>query len=61
MANRTKQVKTKHTKEQLPLEWQEKARKAAKQFNLPMPTDQELGTAQEAEERLRRSEQEGGE
>lgn len=61
MANKTEQIKTSRTQEQLPQEWQEKARKAAKQFNLPMPTDQELGTAQEVEERLRRSEQEGGE
>lgn len=61
MARKIKRINTDTTQEQLSDEWQERARKAAKQFNVPMPTDEAIGTAEETEQRLRWSEQEGGE
>ena len=61
MEKQTNNIDMETTQQQLPEEWQEKARKAAKQFKLPMPTDQEVGTAEEIEQQLRQAEQEGGE
>lgn len=61
MAKQTNNIDMETTQQQLPDEWQEKARKAAEQFKLPMPTDQEVGSAEEIEQQLRQAEQEGGE
>lgn len=61
MAKQTNNVDMETTEQQLSDEWQEKARKAAKQFKLPMPTEQEVGSAEEIEQQLRQAEQEGGE
>lgn len=60
MANETKNINS-GTKEQLTEEWQERAREAAKQYGLPMPSIEEIGSPQEVERRLRQAEQEGGE
>ena len=60
MANETKNINS-GTQEQLTEEWQERAREAAKQFGLPMPSVEEIGSPQEVERRLRQAEQEGGE
>ena len=60
MANETKNINP-ETQGQLPEEWQRRAREAASQYGLPMPTTEEIGSPQEVERRLRQAEQEGGE
>ena len=60
MSNETKHVESK-TQDQLPEEWQQRAREAASQYGLPMPSVEEIGSPQEVERRLRQAEQEGGE
>ena len=45
---------------QLPQEWQERAREAARRFNLPVPTDDADASPDELEQRLRQAEQGGG-
>lgn len=59
MANKTKHIGSER-QNQLPEEWQQRAREAAKNYNLPMPTTEEIGSSQEVERRLRQAEQEGG-
>ena len=61
MATQTRKANVDTKQAQLPNEWQKKAREAAQRFNLPLPTDQEVGSPQETEQRLRQAEQEGGE
>lgn len=61
MANQTNKISTPTSQVGLLDEWQQKAREAAERFNLPLPSDQELGSVQEVEQRLRQVEQEGGE
>ena len=46
--------------DQLPVEWQQRAREAARQFKIPMPTEEDLGSRDEAEQHLRDYGQEGG-
>jgi hypothetical protein len=45
---------------QLPAEWQERARRAAEKFKLPVPGQEEIGSAEQLETRLRQTEQEDG-
>lgn len=61
MANENTRVNTSTEQTQLPEEWQERARKAARQFKLPVPSNEEIGSPEQVEERLRQAEQEGGE
>lgn len=61
MDRKTKSTKTNATQEQRPDEWPERAIEAAKQYNIPMPADEVIGSPEEVEQRLRWSEQEGGE
>jgi hypothetical protein len=44
---------------QLPSDWQERARRAAQQYQLPMPVEETESPA-DVERRLRRGEQKGG-
>ena len=46
--------------QQLPQAWQERVIKAAEMYNLPIPSTANMGSPQEVEQRLRDSEQEGG-
>jgi hypothetical protein len=46
---------------ELPAEWQEQAKEAARRFKIPMPGEEDVGSPDEAEQRLRDFEQEGGE
>ena len=61
MTRKIKHIKTNVKQEQLTDEWQERALEASKQFNVPMPTNEAIGSPEEVEKRLRLAEQEGGE
>ena len=45
---------------QLPVDWQERAQEAAHRFGIPLPGDEDLMSSEQAEQRLREFEQEGG-
>lgn len=46
--------------DQFPTDWQERAEEAARRFGIPMPSDENVGSSEQAEQRLREFEQEGG-
>jgi len=61
MAKEIRHVNAGTKQDQLSEEWRKEALKVAKEYNLPLPTDQEIGTAEDAEQQLRWAEQDGGE
>ncbi len=49
------------TKPELPEDWQQRALSIARQYGLPVPDSEAIGSPEEVERRLRHAEQEGGE
>jgi hypothetical protein len=61
MANEKQSAGPETAPGQLTEDWEERARKAAREFGLPMPATEDIGSPEETEEQLRQAEQEGGE
>ncbi|MFQ5471888.1 MAG: hypothetical protein ACE5FA_03235 [Dehalococcoidia bacterium] len=61
MANNKTVLRLKDEPDQLAADWQERAREAVRRFRIPSPSDEEAVSADEAEQRLKDYEQEGGE
>ena len=60
MSDKKNGVSTEEQPVRLPDEWQQRAHEAARRFDIPDSNDADVGSAAEAEQRLRQFEQEGG-